>query len=574
GAKEPKKARKFKKPASPKLKTVSVSPKELTKKPAKKLEPAKKVVLAMKSSRKSQAGVIIKDTPSVSVSKTETLTKGKRSKGDGTDFESRVPNKQQRKISGTDEGTGTKPGVPDVPKYDSGSEKESWGDSGEENDDDEDDNEDESDNDGNDDDGDNDGNDDDRDNDDNDDDNDNERTESDRDENPNPNQYNEEHDEKEEEYVDKRVHTPDKYELTDEEDNANYAKEENVDEEDDAEELYRDINVNLRKKDVEMTDTDQGRADQHNVSEESGFEHVDKDAHVTLTAVHNTQKTEGPMQSSSVSSDFTNKLLNFKNTSSPNNEIASLMDTTVRHEKPSSQISSLYIILITVIPEIKFVSSTTIPPAPPPFNPLPQHATPTPTPTTSEATTLFPALLDFSSVFKFNDRSSSQPKSTYVAVATLSEFELTKILMDKMEEHKSYQSAEYKKELYDALVKSYNTDKDLFETYGEVFTLKQTRDEKDKDQEPSAGSDRGTKRRKSSKEAESSRDLRSKESKSSSSSKGTSRTQHKPSGKSAHAKEPRHTVDDSRVQQNQEFDTGNNDEQPDVEAASRHNWFE
>ncbi|GJS59049.1 hypothetical protein Tco_0653833, partial [Tanacetum coccineum] len=35
GAKEPKKARKFKKPASPKLKTVLVSPKEPTKKPAK-----------------------------------------------------------------------------------------------------------------------------------------------------------------------------------------------------------------------------------------------------------------------------------------------------------------------------------------------------------------------------------------------------------------------------------------------------------------------------------------------------------------------------------------------------------
>nr|GFC58029.1 hypothetical protein [Tanacetum cinerariifolium] len=72
--------------------------------------------------------------------------------------------------------------------------------------------------------------------------------------------------------------------------------------------------------------------------------------------------------------------------------------------------------------------------------------------------------------------------STYVAVASLSEFELMKILMDKMEEHKCYLRAEYKKELYDTLVKSYNTDKDLFETYGEVFTLKKGRDDKDKDQ--------------------------------------------------------------------------------------------
>ncbi|GKF37360.1 hypothetical protein Tco_0114118 [Tanacetum coccineum] len=66
--------------------------------------------------------------------------------GEGTDFELGVPDEQHRKTSGTDEGTGTKPGVSDVPKYDSESEKESWGDSGEEDDDDENDSKDESDN--------------------------------------------------------------------------------------------------------------------------------------------------------------------------------------------------------------------------------------------------------------------------------------------------------------------------------------------------------------------------------------------------------------------------------------------
>ncbi|GJX85771.1 hypothetical protein Tco_0336545 [Tanacetum coccineum] len=269
------------------------------------------------------------------------------------------------------------------------------------------------------------------------------------------------------------------------------------------------------------------------------------------------------------------------NTSLADNEIASLMDTTVPHEEPSSQTSSLYTVPITVIPEITSVSSTTIPPPPPLFNPLPQHATLTQCREEAlaekreyidlfdtsvraiikeEVKTQLPQILpqavsDFAtSVIERNvtesleaivlAKSSSQPKSTYAAAATLLEFELTKILMDKLEEHKSYQSVEYKKELYDALVKSYNTDKDLFETYGEVFTLKRTRYDKDKDQDPSVGSDRGTKRRKSSKEVESSRDPRSKE------------------------------IDDSGVQQNQEFYMGNNDEQPDVKAASRHNWFE
>nr|GEX76081.1 hypothetical protein [Tanacetum cinerariifolium] len=144
-------------------------------------------------------------------------------------------------------------------------------------------------------------------------------------------------------------------------------------------------------------------------------------------------------------------------------------------------------------------------------------------------------------------RSSSQPKSTYEAVASLSEYELTKILLDKIKESKSHLRADYKRKLYDALVESYNTNKDLFNTYGEVFTLKMSRDDKDKDQDLSARSDRGTKRRKSSKEAESQNDSRSKEGKSSSSSKDTSCSHHKSSGKSAHAEEPSHTVDDSRI---------------------------
>ncbi|GKE11236.1 hypothetical protein Tco_1414787, partial [Tanacetum coccineum] len=135
-------------------------------------------------------------------------------------------------------------------------------------------------------------------------------------------------------------------------------------------------------------------------------------------------------------------------------------------------------------------------------------------------------------------RSSSQPKSTYEAAVSLSEFKLTKILIDKMEKNKSYDKSNYKMELYDALVKSYQTDKDLFDTYGEVFTLKRSRDDKDKDQDPSAGSYRGTKRRKSSKEAESSRDSS-------------------------------HTVDDSGVQHDQEFNTSNNDEQPADKEVSK-----
>ncbi|GKG50421.1 hypothetical protein Tco_0521521, partial [Tanacetum coccineum] len=61
--------------------------------------------------------------------------------------------------------------------------------------------------------------------------------------------------------------------------------------------------------------------------------------------------------------------------------------------------------------------------------------------------------------------------------------------------------------------------------------------------------------------------------KSLSTSKDASHSQHKPSGKSAYADEPSHTVDDSGEQQNQEFDTGYNDEQSANKEASMSDWF-
>nr|GEV05767.1 hypothetical protein [Tanacetum cinerariifolium] len=276
--------------------------------------------------------------------------------------------------------------------------------------------------------------------------------------------------------------------------------------------------------------------------DESRFKQEEEDAHVTLTHVIDTQKTGGPTQSSSVSSDLTRKLLNIDNPSPANNEIASLMDTTAHHA--------------TVIPEITSNFTITTPPPPLFLNPLSQQAVPTLTQTASEATTSLPTLPDFAS-----------------AAATLSEFELTNILIDKMDKNKSFYIDDYKRQLYDALVKSYNTNKDIFESYGEVFSLKRSRDDKGKDQDPSAGADRGTKRRKSSKEAEPSRDSRSKEKKSSSTSKDASKSQHKSSGKCYHVEEPSNTIEDSEVQQDQEFETGNNDEQLADKEVTKADWF-
>nr|GFD43505.1 hypothetical protein [Tanacetum cinerariifolium] len=68
--------------------------------------------------------------------------------------------------------------------------------------------------------------------------------------------------------------------------------------------------------------------------------------------------------------------------------------------------------------------------------------------------------------------------------------ELKKILIDKMEGNKSIQRSDEQRNLYKALVKSYEADKTILDSYGESAILKRRRE--DDDQEgPSAGSDRG-----------------------------------------------------------------------------------
>ncbi|GKD07073.1 hypothetical protein Tco_1186758 [Tanacetum coccineum] len=130
---------------------------------------------------------------------------------------------------------------------------------------------------------------------------------------------------------------------------------------------------------------------------------------------------------------------------------------------------------------------------------------------------------------------SSQPHSTYEAASTLTEFKLKNILIDKMEKSESYLAAPEHQDCYDSLKKSYNLDKDLFFFYDE-YTMKRSRKDKDKDEDPSARSDRGLKRRKTSKDAEPTIGPKNKDSKSGSSK--SSKSQPKSAGKKEAA--PRH----------------------------------
>nr|GFC61765.1 hypothetical protein [Tanacetum cinerariifolium] len=77
----------------------------------------------------------------------------------------------------------------------------------------------------------------------------------------------------------------------------------------------------------------------------------------------------------------------------------------------------------------------------------------------------------------------------------LSEMELKKILIEKMEGNKSIQRSDEQRNLYKALVEAYKANKAILDTYGDSTILKQRRE--DEDQEgPSTGSNRGSKRQK------------------------------------------------------------------------------
>ncbi|GJU14319.1 hypothetical protein Tco_1142285 [Tanacetum coccineum] len=153
-----------------------------------------------------------------------------------------------------------------------------------------------------------------------------------------------------------------------------------------------------------------------------------------------------------------------------------------------------------------------------------------------------------------------QPKSTYEVAATLTEFELKKILIDKMDESQSYLTATEHKECYDRLIKSYDLDKSLFSTYDKVYSLKRSQKDKDNDKDPFAGSDQGLKKRKARTDAEPITGLKTKYLKSGSS-KGA-KSQSKYSGNSIQSEEPEFEVADFDITQDQEENLGDDDEEP------------
>nr|GEY16767.1 hypothetical protein [Tanacetum cinerariifolium] len=111
------------------------------------------------------------------------------------------------------------------------------------------------------------------------------------------------------------------------------------------------------------------------------------------------------------------------------------------------------------------------------------------------------------------EKVKEQVKISYAVAADLSDLELKKILIEKMERNKSIHRSDKQRNLYKALVDAYECDKIILDTYGDTITLKRRRDDADKDKEPLGGSDQGSKRRREGKGPESTSALKEKASK-------------------------------------------------------------
>nr|GEZ92195.1 reverse transcriptase domain-containing protein [Tanacetum cinerariifolium] len=289
-------------------------------------------------------------------------------------------------------------------------------------------------------------------------------------------------------------------------------------------------------------------------------------------------KTKVPVTSFSRSSDLASKFLNFLDIPHADTKIVSPLDVHVHHEVPRIRTYTLLAILVLVIPEASPVYMN-IPQSLQTFTSPPLQSIPSPLPTTEttnipssipdfalvfrfndevialekdvaelkndplhtqvtafvddylntrinqlpqilleEVSNFAPLVIEKMIQESLNqvnlEKASFQPQSTYEATTTLTEFEVKKILVDKINSSESYLTAPEHQECYDGLIKSYNLDKDFFSSY-DVYSFKRSRDDKDKDEGISTGSDQGLKKQKTRKDVEPTTSLKTKDSSSS-----------------------------------------------------------
>nr|GEV28618.1 hypothetical protein [Tanacetum cinerariifolium] len=425
--------------------------------------------------------------------------------------------------SGIDEGTGSKPGVPDVPT-DESKEELSWNSSDDEGADDQEKV----------------GDDDERDDDDEDqevaknDDKDDTEESGDDDEEGSIDEEDDNEETKDDESFDSISQTPKSSEdegVGKEDQGLNIGEEERHDEKDEEDELYRDVNIN------------QGRGLQASLEIE--------DSHVTLTLVK------------------------------PDESIFETASTYVAPLPiPAPPMSHSTIAIITTTSQAPIL----------------------PTPIPSE---FFQNLPTFASVFRFNDRLKSL-EEYFSEVMQINQFAgavfaipgifqhfmyqrmseavqvAVQLQSDRLCEEAQKENDEFLRTVDEnikkiikeqALVDAYESDKIILDTYGETVTLKRRRDDdEDKDEEPSAGPEQGSKRHREGKEPVSASSPSETASKHAGRSTTGSRSRQASTSESAFAEEPLQTTSQMEEPSHLEFKT-DADDQPIVQSSQHPEWF-
>ncbi|GKA93581.1 hypothetical protein Tco_0815567 [Tanacetum coccineum] len=266
-------------------------------------------------------------------------------------------------------------------------------------------------------------------------------------------------------------------------------------------------------------------------------------------------------QSSSVSSGFISNMLN------PN---------------PDTSIESILNVETTSLVDV-LVTSQAITTLPQPSNPLipPVQQTPTPTLATTPSSKLKESV-DFAVQLK-SDRLREEAQTKNESFLNNLDATMQTIIKEQV-------NARVKKEVSKILPRMEKLVNEQLESEVRIRSLHEAKstqavtanlrqrspgclwryDEADDDQEPSAGMDRGSKRRHAGKEPESSSAPKETTSKSTGKSTEGSKSHHQ----SALAKEPIYTEDDFEEPTHQEFETGVNDDQPEDEIHPSPDWFQ
>nr|GEZ12484.1 hypothetical protein [Tanacetum cinerariifolium] len=348
---------------------------------------------------------------------------------------------------------------------------------------------------------------------------------------------------KEEESFDPIVQTP---KISDDEGNddaslsLNVGGEEGQDTEDDDEELYRDVNINQEGRDVEMTDV-------HTTQE---FE----DTHVTLTMVN----PDGQQQSSSVSFQFVTSMLN----PSPNAGVDSLFETTpwfVQTNQFAGAVSSILGIVERYMDQR--MNEAVKVPVQIQSDGLRDEA--------QAENEEFLNNLDENIQKIIKEQIKEQVKAQVFKILP----KIEKTVNEQLEAKVLTRSSNSLKTSY-AVAADILEMEIILDTYGEHSYVERRRDDADKDEEPSAGSDRGSKRRREGKEPESTSALKEKRTKTTGKSTQGSKSHQKTVSESAPAEEPMQTIQDLEEPSHQEFEISVANDQPIIKASQHPEWLQ